>query len=68
MVLPQISGGGDSLQIWIMAANTLNKQLQMANKGWFSRLGVGQGANNSSPLKNQLVTKCYTGPWICMDS
>jgi len=30
-------------------ANILNKQLWMAYKGWSSRLGVGRGANNSSP-------------------
>jgi len=34
--------------IWRVAANTLNKQSQTANKGWFSRLGVERGANNSS--------------------
>jgi hypothetical protein len=27
----------------------LNKQSQTADKGWSSGLGVGRGANNSSP-------------------
>jgi hypothetical protein len=41
--------------IWRAAANTLNKQSRTADEGWSSRLGVGRGANNSSPWK----TKCY---------
>ena len=36
-------------QIRTAAANILNKQLQTAEKGWSSSLGVGRGANNSSP-------------------
>jgi hypothetical protein len=28
--------------------NILNKQLQTADKGWFSSLGVGRGAKNPS--------------------
>jgi hypothetical protein len=32
---------GDSLQIWRVAVNTLKKQLQTAEKGWFSNLRVG---------------------------
>jgi hypothetical protein len=31
-----------------VAANILNKQLRIADKGWSSNLGVGRGANNSS--------------------
>jgi len=31
-----------------VAANILNKQLQTADNGWSSSLGVGRGANNSS--------------------
>jgi hypothetical protein len=33
--------------IWKVAANILNKQSRTAEKGWFSSLGVGRGANNS---------------------
>jgi hypothetical protein len=34
--------------LWV-AVNMLNKQLQMAYKEWSSSLGIGWGANNSSP-------------------
>ena len=37
--------------IWRVAANILNKQSRTADKGWSSSLGVGRGADNSSPLK-----------------
>jgi hypothetical protein len=49
MARPQVADGGDSLQFWRVATNMLNKQSQTADKGLFSRLGVGRGANNSSP-------------------
>jgi hypothetical protein len=49
MALPQVADGGDALQFWREAANILNKQLQTADKGWSSRLGVRRGTNNSSP-------------------
>jgi hypothetical protein len=42
-------GWWNGLQLWRVAANTLNKQSRTANKGWSSSLGVGRGANNSSP-------------------
>ena len=35
--------------IWRVAANKLNKQSRTADKGWSSSLGVGRGANDSSP-------------------
>jgi len=35
--------------VWRVAVNILNKELQTDNKGWSTSLGVGQGANNSSP-------------------
>ena len=34
--------------IWREAANILNKQLWIADKGWSSILEVGRGANDSS--------------------
>jgi hypothetical protein len=49
MARPQVADGGDGLQIWGVAANILNKQSRTADKGWSSSLGVGRGANNSSP-------------------
>jgi len=36
---------------WRVGANILNKQSRTADKGWPSSLGVGRGANNSSPQK-----------------
>ena len=35
--------------IWRVSANILNKQSRTADKGWSSSLGVGRGADNSSP-------------------
>jgi hypothetical protein len=35
--------------IWRVLANILNKQPRTADTGWFSGLGVGRGAKNSSP-------------------
>jgi hypothetical protein len=42
------SNGEDYLQIWKVAGIILNKQSRTAGTGWFSRLGVGRGANNPS--------------------
>ena len=39
----------ERLPIWRVDANILNKQSWIADKGWSSSLGVGRGANNSSP-------------------
>jgi len=41
----------DFCTAWRVAVNISNKQLQIANKGWSSMLGVGQGTNNSSMYK-----------------
>jgi hypothetical protein len=49
MARPQVADGGDSLQFWRVAANMLNKQSRRADKAWSSSLGVGRGANSSSP-------------------
>jgi hypothetical protein len=35
--------------IWRVAADILNKQSRTFDKGWSSSLGVGRGADNSSP-------------------
>jgi hypothetical protein len=37
----------NGLQIWKVAADTLNKQFRTADKGWSPRLGVWKVANNS---------------------
>jgi hypothetical protein len=34
-----------------VVANILNKQSRTADKGWYSSLGFGRGANKSSPKK-----------------
>jgi hypothetical protein len=49
MARPQVADGGNDLQIWRVAANVFNKQSRTADKGWSSSLGVGRGANHSSP-------------------
>jgi hypothetical protein len=49
MKRPQVADGGDALQVWRVAVNILNKQSLTADMGWSSSLGVGRGANNSSP-------------------
>jgi hypothetical protein len=55
MARPKVVDGGNGLQIWRVAANILNKQSRMAEKGWPSSLGVGCGVNNSSPEKISLL-------------
>jgi hypothetical protein len=40
---------GQGIQIWRVAANTLNKQSREADKGWSSSLEDGREANNSPP-------------------
>jgi hypothetical protein len=49
MARPQVADGGNTLQVWRVAANILNKQSRTADKGWPSSLGAGRGAKNSSP-------------------
>jgi hypothetical protein len=49
MAHPQVVEGGNALQVWREAANILNKQSWTADKGWSSSMGVGRGANDSSP-------------------
>jgi hypothetical protein len=45
MARPQVADGGDGLQVWMVAANKLNKLSRTADRGWPSSLGVGWGAN-----------------------
>ena len=55
--------------IWRVAANILNKTSRTANKGWSSCLGVGRGANNSSPLKSIMLRNIHTvslGPGLVL--
>jgi hypothetical protein len=46
MARPQVATGGDRLQIWTVAVNTLNKQSRTADRGWSSSLVVRRGASN----------------------
>jgi hypothetical protein len=39
----------------MVVANIVNTQSQTADMGWSSSLGVGRGANNSSPLEKSLL-------------
>jgi hypothetical protein len=54
MACPQLAGEGDSLQLWRVAANILNKQLQTTRRVWSSSLRVQQGVNHEVP-----VISCY---------
>jgi hypothetical protein len=57
MARPQVADGGNGLEMWRVAANIFNKQSRTADKGRSSSLGVGRGANNSSPYKIILLRK-----------
>jgi len=46
---------GNGIQIWTVAANKWNKQSRTADMGWFSSLGFGRRANNSSPSKRTML-------------
>jgi len=54
-------GWKNDLQYGGASVYMLNKQSQVAYKGWSSSLGLGWGANNS------LVTKQIHVPWIWTD-
>ena len=41
--------------MWRVVANIFNKQSRTADNGWCCSLGVGRGANNSSPQKRILL-------------
>jgi hypothetical protein len=61
MEYPQVSDGGNGLQIWNVAANTMNKQSWTADKGVVLQLG-GLGREQTPHCKYHLATKCYTQP------
>jgi hypothetical protein len=42
MAHPWVVVRGDSLQIWRIVVNILNKQSQPVNKGWSSSMGAGE--------------------------
>jgi hypothetical protein len=43
MARPQVADEEEGLQIWRVAANILNKQSRIADKGWPSSLEIGRG-------------------------
>jgi hypothetical protein len=51
----RVSDGGDGLQIWRVAANKLSKQSREADKGWSSRLGMGEAPTTH----HRKETACY---------
>jgi hypothetical protein len=57
MACPTTSDGGESLQIWRVAANILNKQSQTADMGWSSSMAGVCGGNISIIKKTKQV--CY---------
>jgi hypothetical protein len=67
MARPQVADGGNGLQIWRVAANTLNKQSRTADKGWFFSLGFGVELRTPH-RKNYLVTKIHKKPRAWTDS
>jgi hypothetical protein len=48
MVGPRVADGRDGFQQWRVAANIFNKQSRTNDKGCYSSLAVGRGANNTS--------------------
>jgi hypothetical protein len=43
MARPQVANGEDDLQMWRVAANIFNKQLQTADRGWPLSFPVWRG-------------------------
>jgi len=61
---PYVTNGEDGFQIWKVAVNILNKQSRTADKGWSSILGLGRGANNSSPYEATLLRNMRVYPKV----
>jgi hypothetical protein len=57
MVHHQFADGEDSLQLWRVAVNKLNKQRNTAGKESASSLQVGCGSNNLTTTKISLLQK-----------
>jgi hypothetical protein len=68
MAHPWVADRGVVLQIWVEAANILNKQLWTADKGWSSAWGWGKGLIAPCSRKKYLVMIYYTGPCTWMGS
>ena len=59
-------GWRKGLRIWTVAANTLNKQPRIADKGWSSSLQVGRAANNSSLLYLKMLRNTVKDLGLCI--
>jgi hypothetical protein len=71
MAHAQVLDGGDSLRIWRVSVNILNKKSWTADKGWSSSFGVGRGENllwkiGRSPW--YLQDKTWVGPRVSLDA
>jgi hypothetical protein len=60
--------GGNSLQIWRVAANILNKQLWTADKGWSCSLGFRYSYGSNNSLQKTSCYNMFTGPQTWMHS
>jgi hypothetical protein len=58
----QFTDGGDSLQIWRVAADILNKQSRAADKGWSANLGLGVGIQLAVKISLLRKTTRSLGP------
>ena len=47
LALFQVGDGGDSVQVWSVAANMLHVTSMMVGRGWSSSVAVGRGNKNS---------------------
>jgi hypothetical protein len=59
MKRPQVADGGDTLQLWRVAVNILNKQTRGGPLGW--GLGMGPGGLSraqSNVVQNQISLFC----------
>jgi hypothetical protein len=61
MACPQVEHGEDSLQIWRVAENILNKHIRTTDKGWYSSWAVGRGVKKLLTVKDKFVMKCHKG-------
>jgi hypothetical protein len=55
-VCPRVTDGGDGLQIWRVAENILNKQLQRAFEDRSFGLGIWQGLTTPNHKKSRHET------------
>jgi hypothetical protein len=62
-----VAGVGDSLKLWRVAAHILNNQQQTVDKGRFSILWFGCGANTTNTMRSKIVMKCSNKPHTWTD-